>query len=264
MRMTLQGGTHNNMPVNTPNKTQSKTLHVRNQLHHHDKDFLDKLIPYFHLIEKYFQYEAVGLENIPEGKKSIVVMNHGIIPYHGFLLCKKLIEVRKIYARGLGAGFLFDIPFVREFFLKSGAVNANPANARALLRNNSCVFLAPGGIYEGLICHPGMKRIPWERRFGFVEVALDTGTPIVPTYCEGIHHTYINSQFLLKLRIKILEATRFSVPLFFGLGLLPFPVKMVHFVGKPIPAKRKKGESREEALKRIHAEVVAAMKKLAS
>ncbi len=252
------------MPVKKKSKlakpVKDKPTHLRNQLHHHDMDFLDKLIPYFDLLEKYFRYEVVNIENIPKGKRSLVVMNHGIIPYHGFLLSKKLIELRGVYPRGLGAGFLFDIPYVREFFLKGGAVNANPKNAKALLKEENCVFLAPGGIYEGLVCQPGMKRIPWERRTGFVEVALETNSPIVPTFCGGINEVYYNSKLLLKQRIKILEATRFSIPLFVGLGLLPLPVKMVHFVGKPIPARKKRGETTEHAIKRIHAEVLEAMR----
>jgi len=241
----------------------SKQPHIRNQLNHHDPAFLDKLIPYFDLLENYFRYEVVGIDNIPKDKRCLVVMNHGIIPYHGFLLSKKLIEEREIYPRGLGAGFLFDIPYVRDFFLKGGAVNANPKNAAQLLKQDNCVFLAPGGIYEGLICQPGMKRIPWERRTGFVRVALEAGAPIIPTFCSGINDAYYNSTFLLKLRIKILEATRFSIPLFLGLGLLPLPVKMVHFVGEPIPAKKKKGETMEQAIKRVHGMVMEAMKEMA-
>ncbi len=241
----------------------NKSTHVRNELTHHDPSFLNKIIPYFNVMEKYFRYEVVGLEHIPIGKRSLVVMNHGIIPYHGFLLCKKVIERRKVYPRGLAAGFLFSIPLVRDFFLKGGAVNANPKNGERLLKNDQCLFLAPGGIYEGLVCEPGMKRIPWERRKGFVRLALQTRTPIIPTFCVGINDVYWNSRLFLKWRIKILEAIRFSLPLFYGLGLAPLPVKLTHFVGKPIPARIKSGETFEQAVKRIHTQVMDAMKELA-
>ncbi len=237
--------------------------HIRNQLHHHTPAFLRRLMPYFDLLETYFHYEVLGLENIPAKKGCLVVLNHGIIPYHGFLMTKKLIQKRGIYPRGLGAGFLFSIPLVRDFFLKGGVVNANPKNAKALLRQGNCVILAPGGIYEGLIARPGMKRIPWERRTGFVRLAVETGAPIIPTFCVGINEAYYNSKLLLKLRIKILEATRFSLPFFYGIGLLPFPVKLTHFVGKPISSRKKKGETIEQAVKRVHHQVLEAVKKLA-
>lgn len=225
-------------------------------------EFVDKVRPFFGFLEKYFRYEVKGLERIPS-RKALVVMNHGIIPYHGFLLAKKLMDDRGIYPRGLGAGFLFAIPGVREFFLKGGAVNASPKNARRLLNEGHVVMLAPGGIYEALIAKQGLRRIPWERRKGFVRLAVETGTPIVPTYCRGINAVYMNSYLLLKPRIKLLEKTRFSLPFFLGLGLLPLPRKLVHVVGRPISVARRPGESRAAQVNRIHARVVAAVAALA-
>ena len=125
-------------------------------------------------------------------------------------------------------------------------------------------MLAPGGIYEALIAKKGLRRIPWERRMGFVKLAVDTGAPIVPTYCRGINSVYFNSYLLLKPRIKLLEKTRFSLPLFFGLGLLPLPRKLLHVVGRPIRIDRKRGESRTLQIARIHDEVIDAMARLAS
>lgn len=244
-------------------RTMKRPLHIRNQLDHHDPEFLNRLVPAFDLLERYFRYEVKDIERIPKKGASLVVVNHGIIPYHGFLLAKNLIQKLGVYPRGLGAGFLFSIPWVREFFLKGGAVNANPRNGRSLLQSGSCLMLAPGGIYEGLIARPGMKRIPWERRQGFARLAVETGVPIIPTYCAGINEVYFNSQFLLRWRIKILEATRFSMPLFFGLGLLPLPKKLIHLVGRPISTKRRKGESLNACVKRVHEQVIDAMKKLA-
>lgn len=224
--------------------------------------FLEKISPFFSLLEKYFRYEVRGLGRIPS-KRCLVVMNHGVIPYHGFLLAKKIFDTRGIRARGLGAKFLFHIPGVRDFFLKGGAVNASPGNAIKLLNEDQIVMLAPGGIYEALIAKPGLRRIPWERRQGFVEVAIATGAPIVPTYCRGISGVYFNSYFLLKPRIKLLEKTRFSLPIFFGLGFFPLPRKLVHFVGPPIGVARKRGENRKNRIERIHREVVSAMARLA-
>lgn len=235
---------------------------MKDKLHKSDPNFIDKISPFFGLLEKYFRYEVKGIHKIPK-KKALIVMNHGIIPYHGFLLAKKIVDDLHVYPRGLGAKFLFQIPGVREFFVKGGAVNANPRNAEALLKENNLVMLAPGGIYEALISKPGLKRIPWERRKGFVRVAIKTKTPIVPTYCNGINSAYYNSYLLLKPRIKILEKTRFSLPFFFGLGFFPFPVKLVHKIGKPIPITRKKGESPKKQLERIHQEVLDAEAALA-
>lgn len=232
-------------------------------LHQHDPKFIDQVLPYFDLLQKYFRYETVGLQNIPKNKPCLLVLNHGIIPYHGFLLGKKMVQERGIYPRGLGASFLFSLPFVKDFFLRGGTVNASDENAKNLLKEKHCLMVAPGGIYEGLVVKPGMTRIPWERRKGFVRLAVEADACIVPTYCDGINDVYYNSDFLLKWRIKINEKTRFSLPLFMGLGLLPFPKKLVHFIGNPISVQKKKGESQKEQVSRIHSEVLEVMKRMA-
>jgi hypothetical protein len=125
------------------------------------------------------------------------------------------------------------------------------------------ILLAPGGIYEALIAKKGLRRIPWERRRGFVELAVKTNTPIVPTYCQGINSVYYNSYLLLKPRIKLLEQFRFSLPFFFGLGFFPLPRKLVHRVGKPIDPRKKKSETSAAQIHRIHEEVIEAMAQLA-
>lgn len=230
-----------------------------------DPTFARRVSRLFTPLERYFRYQVHGLGNIPKQGAALLVMNHGVIPFHGFLLAKRLADVLSIYPRGLGAAFLFEIPGVREFFLKGGAVNADPRNAEALLAQGHIVMLAPGGIYEALIARRGMRRIPWERRFGFVKLALRTGTPIIPTYCQGINSAYLNSTFLLKPRIKLLERTRFSMPLFFGLGVLPFPVKLVHRIGKPIHPPKSQGKlPLRRHMMALHQRVVDAMIELAT
>lgn len=234
-------------------------MHPRNELHHHDPTFVDRVMPFFRWLRRYFRYEAVGLNNIPSHGASMVVMNHGIIPYHGFLLALECVEKLRLYPRGLGAGFLFDIPYIREFFLYGGAVNANPRNAKELLQAGHCIMLAPGGIYESLITAPDLPRIPWEQRFGFAEVACETESPIIPSYCNGIDKVYHNSKFLLRWRIKFLEKTRLPLPLFAGLGLIPFPAKLIQYVGRPIATKARKKESLEARTERVHQQVMKAM-----
>jgi len=237
---------------------------LRNRLDLQDPGFIDRLLPLLRPLEAYFRYDARGLQHVPDDRSSIVVLNHGVLPLHGFLLYRQLIVQRGIYPRGLSAGFIYDVPLLRELFLKGGAVNANWHNGRALLEQGNCLMIAPGGIYESLICQPGMSRIPWERRMGFAELAVETGTPIVPTFCHGANDLYFNSRLLLRQRIKVLEATRLPVPAFYGVGLLPLPVKLVHVAGAPIEVERRGRETREDRVARVHAEVVVAMEDLAA
>jgi hypothetical protein len=68
---------------------------------------------------------------------------------------------------------------------------------------------------------------------------------------------------MLKPRIKLLEKIRFSMPIFFGLGLLPLPVKLVQIIGKPILIDKKRGEKFKAQVQRIHTKVMRAMVELA-
>ncbi|MBF0491180.1 MAG: acyltransferase family protein [Deltaproteobacteria bacterium] len=222
--------------------------------------FYQLLAPVFDLLDGYFSYEVKGLQNISKNKAALLVMNHGIIPYHGFLLARRLYRDAHIAQRSLGADFIFEIPCLRELFMAGGALPASPENARRLLKEGHLVTLAPGGIYESLVTQPGMKRIPWERHFGFAKLACELGVPVIPSYARGIDRVYWNSNFLLRMRIKILEKTRFSIPLFFGLGLLPLPTPITHRIGKALfpPS----GKVTRKKVTQFHTRVLRAMQKL--
>src|SRR3989338_5925870 len=228
-----------------------------------DPEFVYRVRRFLGPLRRYFRFRVWGLEHIPKRGPAIIVMNHGIIPYHAYLFHMYLVSKLKIYSRGLGASFLFDIPFINQLFLKGGAVDANEENALKLLREKNIVMLSPGGIYEALIAKKGLRRIPWERRQGFVRIAVKTRAPIIPTYCQGINSVYYNIYFLFNSRIKFLELTRFSLHFFFGLGLFPLPKRLTHIIGAPIPIKRKKGETRGQQIHRIHQEVIQSMSELA-
>jgi len=224
--------------------------------------FFRKVSPILKLAERYFSYEVQGWENIPRKGPALLVMNHGVLPFHAFLLTRQIYAKVGRLPRTLAAEFLFQLPIIREMILRGGGLNASRRNAGTLLKRGELVTVAPGGIYEALLVHPGTKRIPWQRRYGFVAVALKLKAPIIPSFCEGINEAYLTSQILLKERIRQLKKSRFAWPLFFGIGLLPFPVKLTHWIGRPIETKIKKGENFRDAVRRIHGEVLGAMKDL--
>jgi len=224
--------------------------------------FLRKISPYLRLLERYFGYELQGWQNIPREGPALLVMNHGVLPFHAFLLTRQIYAKTGRLPRTLAAEFLFRLPLLRDLFLKGGALNASRRNAGILLKRGNLVTVAPGGIYEALLVHPGAERLPWRRRYGFVAVATKMRVPIIPSYCQGINEAYLTSQVLLKRRIRYLKKSRFAMPLFFGIGLLPFPVKLTHWVGRPISTRRKKGETFRQSVRRIHDEVFDAMREL--
>jgi len=224
--------------------------------------FLRSVTPYLKVLERYFGYEVQGWENIPKKGPALLVMNHGVLPFHAFLLTRQIFSKVGRLPRTLAAEFLFRLPGLRGLFLKGGALNASRRNAGTLLKRGALVTVAPGGIYEALLISPGTKRIPWHRRYGFVAAALKLRVPILPSYCEGINEAYLTSQIFLKERLRRLKKSRFALPFFFGIGLLPFPVKLTHWIGRPIPTEVRKGETFRDAVRRIHSEVLRAMQDL--
>jgi 1-acyl-sn-glycerol-3-phosphate acyltransferase len=224
--------------------------------------FFRRISPLLKLLERYFSYEIQGWENIPKRGPTLLVMNHGVLPFHAFLLARQIYTKVGRLPRTLAAEFLFQLPLIRDMILRGGGLNASRRNAGTLLKRGDLVTVAPGGIYEALFIHPGTKRIPWQRRYGFVAVALKLKVPIIPSYCEGINEAYLTSHVFLKERIRRLKKSRFAWPFFFGIGLLPFPVKLTHWIGRPIETKVKKGETFRDAVRRIHNEVLTAMKDL--
>lgn len=225
-------------------------------------EFLRKIAPLVELLERYFRYQVVGMENLPRRGPALLVMNHGVLPFHTYLLIKEIFFRLGRLPRTLGAKFLFQVPGLREIALQVGALNANHRNAKAALEQGDLVMVAPGGIYEALLVHPGMKAIPWHGRYGFAVLACKMEVPIVPTYCDGINEVYLTSKLFLRQRVRLLRKIRFSLPFFFGLGLLPFPVKLVHRIGKPISTRRRPRESFRAAVRRTHEQVLVAMKRL--
>ncbi|HKX12227.1 MAG TPA: lysophospholipid acyltransferase family protein, partial [bacterium] len=173
--------------------------------------FLRKISPVLKLLERYFGYELQGWANIPREGPALLVMNHGVLPFHAFLLTRQVYAKTGRHPRTLAAEFLFRLPILRDMFLKGGALNASRRNAELLLRRGNLVTVAPGGIYEALVVHPGTERLPWRRRYGFVAVSAKMKVPIVPSYCQGINEAYLTSQLMLKERIRSLKKSRFAM-----------------------------------------------------
>jgi len=72
-----------------------------------------------------------------------------------------------------------------------------------------------------------------------VKLALQFGVPLVPCYCFGEADLYTQSAFLLGLRKWLVKAAGIAVTFACGPSVLapwrPYPVKLVHCVGPPVP-----------------------------
>ena len=130
------------------------------------------------------------------------------------------------WPRFLVLDWAFVLPFLSAFMRRVGGVPARPENARRLLAADEPVMVFPEGI-KGT-GKPFSERYRLQRfgRGGFVEVALRTGSPIVPVAVVGSEEIYpkvAESPMLARAIGAPFVPITPTFPLLGPLGLIPLP-----------------------------------------
>lgn len=192
------------------------------------------------LYEEYFKVQAQGVENIPSEGPVIIAGNHsGLLPIDGGLLsiamCNSHPNPRRV--RFLATDWFFQVPGLREWAVENGLVRATKENAIKLLDKNEIVGIYPEGIR-------GVGKTFRERyrlhdfHPGFVQLAIQTQTPIVPIATVGgdeIFPNFANSKSMARL----LKMPFFPLTLSFPwmpmpLMFVPLPVRWLLKIHPPI------------------------------
>jgi 1-acyl-sn-glycerol-3-phosphate acyltransferase len=188
----------------------------------------------------YFRVETRGIENLPPGR-ALVIGNHAgnTVPYDGMMLGLALfLEADPPrWARGMVEFYLPKIMWWSEFIHRLGAVVGTPENCVQLLEQEEVVMVFPEG-YHGFI-KPYTQAYRLQRfGTGFVRLALQTRTPVVPVGIVGSEEQspgLYDSKFLARLINSPALAITVTWPWFGPLGyLIPLPVKYRIRVGEPI------------------------------
>jgi 1-acyl-sn-glycerol-3-phosphate acyltransferase len=191
------------------------------------------------LYRYYFRVETHGIENVPS-KRVLLIANHAgnTLPFDGGLLgTAMLLEAEPPrMCRAMAEFFLPRIPWYSEMIHRVGAVVGTPENCAQLLEREEAIMVFPEG-HRGFI-KPYSKAYQLQRfGTGFVRLALQTNTPIVPV---GIVGSEEQSPGLTDARWlgRLIGAPAFPItvgfPLFGLLGYLPLPVKYRIRFGEPI------------------------------
>ncbi|KAF7412450.1 hypothetical protein HZH66_001346 [Vespula vulgaris] len=142
-------------------------------------------------------YEVVGLENIPKNEAAMLIFYHGTIPVDVYYFLAKVVLYNSKLIYTVADRFLFKIP---------------------------------GGVYEAQFGDSYYKLL-WKKRVGFAKVALDAKVNIIPIFTRNIREAFRTVAWGRRILLRIYAATKFPVvPIYGG-----FPVKMITYVGKPIP-----------------------------
>ena len=231
-----------------------------------DVEFTLKFYPLVRALRTYHRHEVFGLENIPESGPAIVACNHSLATYDMSLLMTAIFDERNRVARSLVDRTFFRFPGLGDFMEKVGSVQGTPENAKKLIATGELIMVAPGGMRESLRPSSERYQIIWERRKGFVKLALQTGTPIVLAACPKADDIFDNFENpLTKIMYKNFKL---PLPLVRGIGptLLPKPVKLRHFLSKPIhpPQAAQNQTDFQNQLDEFHSKIVEKMRDLMS
>jgi 1-acyl-sn-glycerol-3-phosphate acyltransferase len=211
---------------------------------------LRKFAPYLYfLYKKYFRVETAGIEQVPAGRVLFIGNHGGQIPIDAMMagLALFLEGEHPRVARAMVERWVPTVPFVSSLFTRIGALVGDPMNCRELLQHDQSVLVFPEGVRGSGKLFKDRYQL---QRFGtgFMRLALETGTPIVPVAIIGTEETY-PSVFNFELLAKMIGAPYFPVTPFFPLlgplGLLPLPSKITIRFGKPLKFEGDAGESEE-------------------
>ena len=190
------------------------------------------------LYRDWFRVEVSGAENIPASGGALLVANHsGTVALDALMTQVAVHDSRGRFLRGLGADFIFRVPFLSDIARKGGTTLACNADAERLLNAGQLVGVWPEG-YKG-VGKPYSQRYRLQRfgRGGFVAAALRTGVPIIPCSIVGAEEAYPllgNSKFLARLIGAPYFPLTPTFPWLGPLGLIPLRSKWFIRFGTPI------------------------------
>jgi len=196
------------------------------------------VLPGLLLYRYYFRVETFDIDRMPPGRVLVIANHAGQLPFDGMMLQTALLleaEPPRI-VRAMGEYWIPQLPLVSFAAARGGAMVGTPRNCAQMLHQGECVAAFPEGVR-------GMNKLFRDRyqlqRFGlgFMRLALETHTPIVPVAIVGSEEqqpSFANFEGLARLLGMPAFPITLGFPWLGPLGMLPLPVKYrIHF-GEPI------------------------------
>lgn len=185
------------------------------------------------LYRKYFDVRVHGIDNVPQRGRAMLVGNHsGGVALDAVMViasCFYAMEPPRL-AQGMAELFIQKVPFLANFTSRIGQFAGLPEHCVRLLEDERLLMVFPEGAR-------GTAKLYRERDSlvgfgtGFVRLALQTGTPIVPFAFVGGGEalpTVVNLYRLGRLfGVPYVPLTPYLLP-------VPLPVQVQLVYGEPI------------------------------
>ena len=144
------------------------------------------LAPFVWLYQHWFRVEVQGIEKVPPGRVLLVSNHSGQLPFDAAMMGVALLvehdPPRAI--RAMVEKWVPSLPFISSFMARVGQVVGTPENCRRLLAADETILVFPEGVR-------GISKL-YRNRYqlqefgqGFMRLALETDTPIVPVAVVG-------------------------------------------------------------------------------
>ena len=196
----------------------------------------------------WLRVETSGMSRVPDGRVLLIANHAGnTFAWDGAMLAMSLLLEREPprIVRGMAEYYLPTIPFFNVFMHRVGSVVGTPSNCAQLLEQEEAIMVFPEGQRGFVKTYRERYRL---QRFGlgFMRLALETDTPIVPVGIVGGEEQSPGLANVPALG-RLIGAPAFPVTATFpwlGLaGFVPLPVKFRLHFGK---AMRFEGDPSDE------------------
>jgi 1-acyl-sn-glycerol-3-phosphate acyltransferase len=184
----------------------------------------------------YFRTSIHGVQNVPDGRALLISNHSGQLPIDGMIIGMSMLmdaEPPRM-VRAMVDKWVQTLPFVSTLFNRTGQVVGVPENCERLLQQEELILAFPEGTRG--ISKPFTRRYQLEEfGLGFMRLAIETRSPVVPVAVIGAEEQFINVgnvEWLAKaLGVPVIPIIpQFLVP---G-GMMPLPTKYHVYFGEPM------------------------------
>lgn len=184
----------------------------------------------------YFRTEIFGIENVPAGRMLLISNHSGQIPMDAALIGASMFMDAEPprFIRAMVEKWTQTLPFVSLLFARVGQVVGVPENAKRLLENDEALLVFPEGA-RGISKSFDKRYQLVDFGLGFMRLALETNTPIVPVAVIGGEEQYISVGNFDSLA-KLVRAPSLPIlpQLLLPFGALPLPTRYRIYFGEPM------------------------------